>query len=127
MTASDAAPQRDGSILSEQRLDLPFPLGQKHYRIRFRGRVESTPGGAVWHADWAYVPGSGNLAGHRGSWTLAADPGSGPGATLATCRLYTDPGGSLAAGLMDRATEKSLRWIFKGLRQHVRRSRYDTP
>jgi hypothetical protein len=27
--------------------------------------------------------------------------------------------------MMDRANRKNLPWIFDGLRQHVRRSRYD--
>jgi hypothetical protein len=121
LTASDARPQSDGSVLSEQRLALPFPLGSHHYRIRFQSRSESGAAGPVWRAEWSYVPGSGDIAGLRGSWTLEPAPG---GATLATCRLWTDPG-SVSALLMDRATAKSLLWIFDGLRQHVRRSRYD--
>ncbi len=124
LEASDAQRQKDGSVLSSQRLDLPFPLGRRSYRVRFHSRVERTAEGTIWRADWAYVPGSGNLRDHRGSWTLVA---AGPGATLATCRLYTDPGGMAPAGAMDRATGKSLAWIFDGLRQHVRRSRYDGP
>jgi ribosome-associated toxin RatA of RatAB toxin-antitoxin module len=120
LTASDARPEKDGSVLSTQRLDLPL-LGERHYRIRLRSRVE--PGGkeTVWRVEWAYVPGSGNLTGLRGSWTLTAAPGG----TLAVCRLWTDAG--VPPSLMDRATEKTLPWIFAGLRQHVRRSRYDPP
>jgi hypothetical protein len=121
LAASDARPQSDGSVLSEQRLELPFPLGSHHYRVRFRSRSESGAAGPVWRAEWSYVPGSGDIAGLRGSWLLEPAPG---GATLATCRLWTDPG-SVSARLMDRATAKSLPWIFDGLRQHVRRSRYD--
>jgi ribosome-associated toxin RatA of RatAB toxin-antitoxin module len=123
LEASDARPQPDGSVLSEQLLDLPFPLGSRHYQIRLRSRAERTPGGPVWQEEWSYVPGSGNLKGLRGSWTLVP---TADGATLATCHLWTDPG-SLSSGLMDRATAKSLAWIFDGLRQHVRRSRYDRP
>jgi ribosome-associated toxin RatA of RatAB toxin-antitoxin module len=122
LAASDAQPQKDGSVLSAQRLDLPFPLGERHYRIRFRSRVERTPQGSIWRAEWSDVPGSGNLAGLRGSWTLTAAPEG----TLATCRLWIDPG-SPSSRLMDRATAKSLPWIFDGLRQHVRRSRYEGP
>jgi len=121
LTASDARPEKDGSLLSAQRLGLPFPLGERHYRIRFRSRVEREGRETVWRAEWSYVPGSGNLTDLRGSWTLTAAPGG----TLAVCRLWTDTGGS--PSLMDRATEKSLPWIFDGLRQHVRRSRYDQP
>jgi len=122
LTASDARLQKDGSVLSAQRLDLPFPLGEHHYRILLRSRVERAPQGTAWRADWSYVPGSGNLTDLRGSWALTAAPGG----TLVTCRLWIDPG-SLSSRLMDRATAKSLPWIFDGLRQHVRRSRYGDP
>jgi ribosome-associated toxin RatA of RatAB toxin-antitoxin module len=122
LEASDARPQPDGSVLSTQRLALPFPLGERHYRIRFRSRMDSSAQGAVWRAEWSYVPGSGNLRDLRGSWTLTAAAGG----TLAVCRIWTDPG-SVPSRLMDRATAKSIPWIFDGLRQHVRRSRYLKP
>jgi uncharacterized protein YndB with AHSA1/START domain len=123
LETSDARPQADGSVLSEQRLELPFPLGSRHYRIRLRSRTATTAKGPEWIAEWTYVPGSGNLAGLRGSWTLLPTAGGG---TLATCRLWTDPG-NIPNRLMDRVTARSLPWIFDGLRQHVRRSRYDGP
>lgn len=122
LEASDARPQPDGSVVSAQRLALPFPLGDRHYRIRFHSRVERTGQGTVWHADWSYVPGSGNLADLHGKWILTAAAGG----TLAVCRIWTDPG-SVSSRLMDRATAKSIPWIFDGLRQHVRRSRYESP
>jgi hypothetical protein len=112
---SDAKPQADGSILSSQRLGLPPMIGERHLTIRVNGR----PGKKV---EWSYVPGSGNVKNQRGSWTLEAAPG---GKTRATLRLLTDPGGSSPDWAMDRATGKSLVWIFDGLRQQVRRSRYD--
>lgn len=118
---SDAVPQPDGSVVTFHAVDLPAPLGDRHYKIRARaGIVQGMV--RVWRTRWAYVPGSGNVADHRGSWELTA---FGPGRTLATCRLYTDPGGAVSAWMMDRATRKSLPWIFDGLRQQVRRSRYD--
>lgn len=123
LTASDARPEKDGWVQSAQRLDLPL-LGERHYRIRLRSRMEHGGRGGretVWRVEWSYVPGSGDLTGLRGSWALTAAPGG----TLAVCRLWMDAGG--LPSLMDRATEKSLPWIFDGLRQHVRRSRYDPP
>jgi hypothetical protein len=72
--------------------------------------------------EWSYVPGSGNVKDQRGSWTLVEAP---QGKTRATLRLFTDPGGPAPDWAMDRATGKSLVWIFDGLRQQVRRSRYD--
>jgi hypothetical protein len=117
---SDATPQADGSVVSFQALDLPAPLGDRHYKIRARAGI--TEGKSrVWRTRWSYVPGSGNVEDHRGSWELTA---FGNGRTLAICHLYTDPGGSVPAWMMDRATRKSLPWIFNGLRQQVRRSRY---
>ncbi len=112
---SDAKPQPDGSVLSFQRLGLPPMIGERRLRIRVTGQ----PGRKV---EWSYVPGSGNVKAQRGAWTLEAAPG---GKTRATLRLLTDPGGSAPDWAMDRATGKSLVWIFDGLRQQVRRSRYD--
>lgn len=119
---STARRKKDGSIESFQRMDLPFPLSRRSYRIRVRSRVEPAAGGTVWHIDWASLPGSGNIKDHHGSWTLTA---SGSGATLAVLRLATDPGGLAPASAMERGTTETLPWIFHGLRQHVRRSRYD--
>lgn len=121
LEGSDARRQPDGSVLSRQRMVLPFPFGERRYEIRATSRVEETPQGKVWRTVWDYVPGSGNIAGHRGSWTLTALSKS---RTLAVCRIYTDPGGSAPRWAMDRATAETLPWILHGLRQHVRRSRY---
>jgi uncharacterized protein YndB with AHSA1/START domain len=117
---SDARPQADGSILSFQRLALPTMIGERHFEIRSRSRRE----GRTWIMEWSYVPKSGNIEAHRGSWTLAE---LAPGRTLAVLHLYTDPGGSAPDWAMDRATSKSLGWIFKGLRQQVQRWRYVAP
>ncbi|HSK79595.1 MAG TPA: SRPBCC family protein [Thermoanaerobaculia bacterium] len=124
MDKSDARPQPDGAILSAQLLTLPRLLGRRHYEVRVRHRVEKAPAGRVWHVDWTYVPGSGNVAGHHGSWTLTALPG---GKTWAVCRLFTDPGGAMPHWSVDRGTSATVPWIFHGLRQHIRRSRYDSP
>jgi hypothetical protein len=120
--SADASPQPDGSVVSFQRLDLPVPIGDRFYRIRARAAVEGSGRGRVWRTRWSYIPGSGNVADHHGSWSLVE---LSPGRTLATCRLYTDPGGAVPAWAMDRATRKSLPWIFDGLRQQVRRGRYN--
>lgn len=115
----------DGAVLSTQRLDLPGPFGERRYTLSVRSRVETArPGGRVWRTQWAYVPGSGNIADQRGSWTLEE---LAPGRTLATFRLYTDPGGAVPVWMMEKALAETLPYIFDGLRQHVRRSRYDDP
>jgi|SRR6185295_8245807 len=121
---SDVQPQADGSVLSAHALDFPPPVGELRYRVRFVHSVEAAPAGRVWRLRWAAVPGSGNVKDHRGSWTLTALPAD---RTLAVCRLYTEPGGFTPRWAMDRGTARMLPWIFDGLRQHVRRSRYDAP
>jgi hypothetical protein len=122
LETSDAWPQVDGSVLSRHVMNLPIPLGTRRYRVRFVQRLDNGPTGKTWRIDWTYVPGSGNVAGHRGSWTLTA---RAPGSTFGVCRLHTDPGGATPRWAVDRGTSQMLPWIFHGLRQHVRRSRYD--
>jgi uncharacterized protein YndB with AHSA1/START domain len=121
---SDARPQADGSVLSRQVMALPSPVGERRYRVRFTQGSETGPEGKAWWIRWTLVPGSGNVAGLHGSWRLTA---LGPGRTLAVCRLFTDPGGLTPHWAVDRGTAQTLPWIFHGLRQHVRRSRYDGP
>ena len=125
LQSSDARPQPDGSVLGEHAIDLPSPMGRRRYQVRFQQREETAPGGGrSWAIDWTFVKGSGNVNDHRGSWRLTD---LGGGRTLAACRLYTDPGGLTPRWAMDRGTSQMLPWIFHGLRQQVRRSRYDRP
>ncbi|HSS50898.1 MAG TPA: SRPBCC family protein [Thermoanaerobaculia bacterium] len=121
---SDARPQGDGSVLSQQTMALPSPLSERRYSVRFTQGLETGPEGKTWVIRWSLVPGSGNLAGLRGSWRLTA---LGTARTLGVCRLFTDPGGLTPHFAVDRGTAQSLPWIFHGLRQQVRRSRYDGP
>ena len=121
---SDAAPQGDGSVISLQSLDLPFPLGKRYYKIRARSSVEGQGEARVWRLWWSYVPGTGNVVDHYGWWVLV--PG-GAGRTLAACALYTDPGGGVPAWAAHRGTAMTMPYVFSGLRQQVHRSRYDRP
>lgn len=123
---AEAAPQADGSVLSFQRLDLPAPLRDRAYRIRARSRVAGEGAGRSWSVHWRYVPGSGDVADHRGSWRLSRfGPADGPGGrTLVAFRCFTDPGGAVPDWAMDRATRSSLPWVIAGLRLQVRRHRY---
>jgi hypothetical protein len=132
MSRSEARREADGSFLCSQSLALP--TGERHYQIRAQIRAqirtqiraqaaaaaEGSGEGAAWSVTWSYVPGSGDIAAQRGSWTLLPLAG---GRTLAVLRLVSDPGG-LSAWLSDRAMTKSIPWIFNGLRQQVQRDRY---
>lgn len=119
---SEARPQPDGTMAGAHRMRLPGLLGERRYRVRFTQKIDAAPGGRTWRIAWTYIPGSGSVKDHHGSWTLAA---AGPGRTLAILRLQTDPGGLTPHRLVDRGTADTLPWIFHGLRQHVRRGRYD--
>ncbi len=121
MTAADARPLASGEIESEQRLELPSFIGTRRFRVRARAAAPTPGGPRRWTLRWSYVPGSGNVAAHRGEWTLVEHAG---GRTLATCRLYTDPGGFTPAFAMNNATEKMLRWMFKSLPLQTNRGRY---
>jgi uncharacterized protein YndB with AHSA1/START domain len=121
---SDAASRPDGSAEATHVMRLPAPTGERHYRVRFRQKVETGPAGKTWTIEWAFVPGSGNVKDHHGSWTLTA---LGTGRTLGVLRLYTDPGGLTPQWAVERGTTETIPWIFHGLRQQVRRSRYDGP
>lgn len=117
---SDARPQPDGSVLSSQRLAFPSPIGERHFEIRARTRVDK----GAWMVEWSLVPRSGNIRAHRGSWVLKA---AAPGTTLAVLHLYTDLDDSIPDSAMNRATRGMLGWTFKGLRQQVQRWRYVAP
>lgn len=118
MRRSAARREPDGSVVCTQSLDLP--TGERHYQVRAEARVEGAGETAVRRVSWSYLPGSGNIAAQRGSWTLLPYAGA---RTLAVLRLASDPGGA-ASWLADRATAKSIPWIFNGLRQHAGRGRY---
>jgi Polyketide cyclase / dehydrase and lipid transport len=122
LVKSVTLPPAAGTTLAEHVMKLPAPTGERHYRVGFRSKTEAGPAGKTWTIDWAYVAGSGNVKDHHGSWTLTA---LGPGRTLAVLRLYTDPGGLTPQWAVERGTAETIPWIFHGLRQQVRRSRYD--
>jgi hypothetical protein len=121
---SDAVPQGDGAIVSFQSLDLPFPLGRRYYKIQARSDVSGRGDARTWRAWWRYLPGTGNVADHRGSWVLVPYPG---GRTLGICALYTDPGHGLPDWAVHRGTAATMPYVFSGLRQQIHRSRYDQP
>jgi len=118
MRRSEARREPDGSFLCDQSLDLPG--GGRRYAVRAVARPAAGGADAAWRIAWSYVPGSGDIAAQRGSWTLLP---YGGGRTLAVLRLVSDPGGA-SSWLAERATAKSIPWIFSGLRQHVGRGRY---
>ncbi len=118
LEASTAEPQKDGSILSRQRLELPRFLGTRRLTARYR---LARPSETAYRVTWTSLPG-GEVRDQHGSFDL--EPlGTG---TLVTCRFFLDPGGS-PAFLVNPQTERSVGWILDGLRQQVNRGRYAGP
>ncbi len=113
---SEARRETDGSVISFQSLDLPFPVRNRHYEIHAWSE-------SPWRVWWTYVPHSGNVADHYGWWVLQP---FGAGRTLGTCLLFTDPGG-VPAWALHAGTSQTMPYIFSGLRQQIHRSRYDHP
>jgi Polyketide cyclase / dehydrase and lipid transport len=121
---SDAETESDGSVVSFESLELPFPLGRRYYKFRARTSVVGSGEARVWRTWWSYLPGSGNVDDHRGWWVLVP---AGAGRTLGTCSLFTDPGRGVPAWALHRGTSMTMPYIFSALRQQIHRSRYDRP
>lgn len=119
-------PPREGGAAGarprwELAFDLPFPLRDRHYAARLTVAGDGAGGRTV---SWASVPGSGNVASARGSFTLSP---RGPAGTLVVFRTATDPGDATPRFLLERALRESLPWVLDGLRQQVSRCRYTEP
>ena len=105
-----------GVYLNAQVLDLPFPLRDRRYTVRVEsGRVEAG-GASGWQARWTYVEGSGNIRDSRGSWTLIPLDAE---RTVVVYRVFTDPGGSLPAWVVDLAGPTTLRRLLDAVRARV--------
>jgi hypothetical protein len=105
----------------ELAFDLPFPLRDRRYDVRIGSAPDGAGGRTI---SWASVPGSGNVASARGSFTLSP---RGPAGTLVVFRTATDPGDATSRFLLERALRESLAWVLDGLRQQVDRCRYSEP
>jgi uncharacterized protein YndB with AHSA1/START domain len=119
---SSGRPLPGGIVENAQRLDLPAPVADRHFRVHVRSGVERRDGRERWTVRWEQVPGSGNVRAQRGAWTLVR---LGGGRTLVSCRARVDPGGAIPAWLANRWLARSLPWVLDGLRQQAHRWRYD--
>ena len=61
---------RSGNLrVVHQKIDVPFPLQDRHYDITVTSSRVSTPRD-VFASSWTYVKGSGNITDTTGGWTL---------------------------------------------------------
>lgn len=101
-------------------LDLPLPLLDRHYTAGAR----TSSAGAARVLDWRSVPGSGNVAWARGSFTVTP---RGSERALVVFRTASDFGDHTPVFLLEHALRKALPWVLDGLAQQVNRCRYTVP
>ncbi len=110
---SDTNPGAGGAVLNEQELDLPWPIGDRHFTVRLV-EERSQDGGYSFKFD--YVKGSGNIEDTRGHWSI--EPWKG--GSLVSYLLWTDPGGVVPMWAVNRASRRSLPEVVVALRDRVR-------
>jgi hypothetical protein len=110
---SEATSGADGAILNTQELDLPWPIGDRHFTVRLI-EERSKDGGYSFKFD--YVKGSGNVEDTRGHWSI--EPWR-DGSRVAYV-LWTDPGGVIPMWAVNRASRRTLPQVVVALRDRVR-------
>lgn len=110
---SEATPAEGGVILNAQELDLPWPIGDRHFTVRL---VEERSEDGGYRFQFDYVKGSGNVEDTRGHWSI--DPWKG-GSRVAYV-LWTDPGGAIPKWALNRASRRTLPEVVTALRDRVR-------
>jgi hypothetical protein len=109
---SDVASGPDGEILNTQELDLPWPIGDRHFTVRL---VEQREKDGSYRFNFNYVPGSGNILDTRGHWLI--EPWHG--GSRVTYSLWTDPGGMIPKWAVNRASRQTLPDVIVALRDRV--------
>ena len=113
VSKSDAAPGEGGVILNTQEVDLPWPIGDRHFTVRLV-EERSKDGGYSFKFD--YVKGSGNVEDTRGYWTI--EPWNG--GSRVSYVLWTDPGGAIPKWALNRVSRRTLPEVVVALRERVR-------
>lgn len=110
---SNVTVEHGGVTLNRQELDLPFPIGDRHFTIRLVERRLYPDG---YQLDFSYVPGSGNVEDTRGHWLI--EPWRD--GSLVSYVLWTDPGGAIPKWAVNRAARRTLPDVMRALRDRVR-------
>ena len=109
---SDVSVGGGGVVLNRQELDLPFPIGDRHFTIRLH---EERSEEGVHRLGFTYVKGSGNVVDTRGYWLIEPwREGS-----RVTYVLWTDPGGAIPKWAINRASRRTLPQVVTALRDRV--------
>ncbi len=111
---SEARPGEGGTVLNTQRLDLPWPAPDLTYEIEIRKQPPAGDDPAEpWQVHWKYVPGSGNIAENRGTWSLFRHGEQG---TLVVYDNFVDPGGWVPGWLQDWASRRAIPDVAEAVR-----------
>ena len=108
----------DGRLLNRQRLDLPFPLRNRHFEIRIEQRDSQVAGRTCLESRWRYVEGSGNIKSNVGRWEILALDAE---ASALAYVVDADPGGLLPRWIKRWVTRRALPTIAEGVAEEVRR------
>ena len=124
VAAAAARVEADGRTSFRHTVDLPFPFPDRAFAAVAEAATADGTAGRVIVVRWTIRPEEGGFADQRGAWTLRS---LGPGRTLVELRVASDAGDDVPAAFQRRVVERTLGWALDGLRQHVRRCRYDVP
>jgi hypothetical protein len=113
VTKSDVAKGSHGEVLNSQVLDLPWPIGDRHFTVRLV--EERAEDGSYWFK-FDYVKGSGNVNDTRGHWLI--EPWHG--GSRVTYVLWSDPGGAIPKWALNRVSRRTLPEVVVALRDRVR-------
>ena len=106
-------PRRRRRVLNRQELDLPWPIGDRHFTVRL---VEERSKDGGYRFEFDYVKGSGNVEDTRGHWSI--EPWKD--GSRVTYVLWSDPGGVVPMWAVNRASRRTLPEVVVALRDRVR-------
>lgn len=127
--ASDVIKREPGIIVSYQRLDAPI-ISNRDYTLRIRDESRRLPDGRiVYKSAWSSanhlgpkeIDGVVRVKVNEGHWILEDQGGN---VTKATYWLYTDPGGSLPAFVVNSANSTAIPDLFKAVEKAAADPRY---
>lgn len=100
-------------------LDLPWPIGDRHYVVEMDDGREEIAGTPVMHSRWTYQPGSGNIRDTFGSWEILP---YGEAKSFVRYTVFTDPGGRIPKWARRMAPKIAVPRVIKGLRKRVKKT-----
>ncbi len=114
-----------------QRLDLPWPVTDRHWVLRTANNAALARAAGVWERSWALddtrlgearartdaaaFDAAITMRTNHGSWILLAHEGG----TLAVYEAWADLGGNVPAEAADAYSRSSLDGVFRGVAAHV--------